>query len=149
MNAISTTQKARILLAEDNIPDQKLFARAIKKTNFQIDLDIVANGEEALEYLMNNNDTVNEESNSPPDLIMLDINMPRVNGKQVLSTIKQDPKLKCIPVVVYTTSNQNSDIAECYKLGANCYVTKPSRLKETLNTISKITEFWLRIVALP
>lgn len=148
MQMTSANQHARILLAEDNIPDQRLFERAIRKSEYNIDLDIVADGEEALAYLLRKDDPVDDSSNRSPDLIMLDINMPRVNGKQVLSAIKQDPELKCIPVVVYTTSDQTSDIVDCYKLGANCYVTKPSRLNDTFNTISKIAEFWLSVVAL-
>jgi len=106
----------------------------------------VTNGEAAMEFLRNESDFAGAPR---PDLILLDLNLPRKSGREVLAEIRQDPTLETIPVVVITTSHAEADILASYKLHANCYVVKPVALEEFLSVVKSICEFWLRVVKLP
>ena len=135
-----------ILLIEDNPGDVRLTREALKENKVHNNLFVVEDGVEALAFLRKEN----QYANSPrPGLILLDLNLPKMDGRQVLAEIKADPKLKRIPVVVPTTSEAERDIFETYNLHANCYVTKPIDLDQFITVIKAVEGFWLTIVKLP
>ena len=135
-----------VLLVEDSEADIRLTLEAMKDAKVFNTLHVVRDGEEAIDFLRQ---TGKHEGVPRPDLIILDLNLPRKNGKEVLADIKSDESLKTIPVAVLTTSSAERDIIESYNLGANCYLTKPVDLQQFLNVVSQIEEFWLSIVRLP
>ena len=119
---------------------------AFKESKFYHKLYIASDGEEAIEFL-NQKGKFNDVPQ--PDLILLDLNLPKKNGREVLAEIKRDPKIKRIPVVVLTTSNAEEDIINSYNLHANCYITKPVEFDQFLDKVKKIEDYWLTIVRLP
>jgi chemotaxis family two-component system response regulator Rcp1 len=135
-----------ILLIEDNPGDVRLTQEAFKEGNMAVDLSVVMDGVEAIKYLRKQAPFENIDT---PDLILLDLNLPKKDGREVLKDIKVDPELRLIPVVVLTTSNAESDILNSYKLYANCYINKPVDFDSFFNVIKKIEEFWLSTVMLP
>lgn len=138
-----------ILLVEDNPADQQLTIRAFKKGRVQTDLQIVNDGQEAMDYLMNVGKFADKNLAPRPDLILLDINMPRKDGKQVLKEIRANENLKIIPVIMLTTSDQEKDIIDSYNLGVNSYISKPVRINDFIEVISKLEEFWFTLCMLP
>ncbi len=139
-------KKIEILLVEDNIGDQRLTIEAFKDSRVCNKLNIAGDGVEALEFLRKEG----KYANSPtPDLILLDLNMPRKDGREVLAEIKLDEKLRRIPVVILTTSLAEADILKTYNLHANCYITKPVDLDQFLQMIKSLEDFWFSIVKLP
>ena len=138
------TRKAHIMLVEDNISDQVMVERALEDGKIACDLTILSNGQKALESLreMVLLDTL-------PDLILMDINMPVLDGKQTLQEIRTDAELKLLPVVMLTTSNRDKDILESYRLGVNAYLTKPVLDSEFIKTIQQLENFWFELVVLP
>jgi two-component system, chemotaxis family, response regulator Rcp1 len=137
---------ARILLVEDNPSDVRLTVEAMKEGKVESDLTVVGDGEEALEFL---NRTGNHQDAVRPDLILLDLNLPKRSGHEVLAEIKSSPDLKSIPVVVLTTSSDEDDIQGTYELHANCYITKPADLDQFIGVVRQIDEFWLHVACLP
>jgi chemotaxis family two-component system response regulator Rcp1 len=135
-----------ILLVEDNPGDVRLTQEVFKEGKVRNQLNVAWNGEEALAYLRREGRFA---SASRPDVILLDLNLPRKGGREVLAEIKADPKLQCIPVVVLTTSQADQDIVESYKQHANCYIVKPVDLDNFINVVRTIEGFWLQIVKLP
>ncbi len=135
-----------ILLVEDDIADIELVKECLKKSPSAVNLNVVTNGEEAMKYL--NNQGVYAQA-SKPQLILLDLNMPKKDGRQTLAEIREDDKLKTIPVIVVTTSESEADIEKVYRLGANSYVTKPFDLEKFCHMIHTICEFWLKTAKLP
>lgn len=135
-----------ILLVEDNPGDVRLTQEALKEARVKNTLNVVNDGVEAMEYLRHEG---KYENVSRPDLILLDLNMPRKNGLEVLSEIKADDGLKKIPVVILTVSKNDEGIVKSYNLHANCFITKPVDLDQFLNVIKSIENFWLTIVKLP
>ncbi|PKM86883.1 MAG: response regulator [Firmicutes bacterium HGW-Firmicutes-12] len=135
-----------ILLVEDNLGDVRLTKEALKEAKILNNLSVVEDGVEAIAYLHQEGkyNTV-----CRPDLILLDLNLPRKDGREVLEIIKTDSELKCIPVVVLTTSEAEQDILKAYDLHANCYITKPVNLQQFMSVIKSIEDFWLSIVRLP
>ena len=131
-----------ILLVEDNIGDIRLTQEALKESNLLVNLRVVRDGLEAME-LLRRVDTPN------PDLILLDLNLPRKDGREVLQEIKSDAELKRIPVVVLTTSEAESDILATYGFHANCYITKPVDMDQFIKIVKMLNEFWFTIVKLP
>ncbi|MGD9787272.1 MAG: response regulator [Sulfuricellaceae bacterium] len=131
-----------ILLVEDNPGDVRLTEEALKEGKVQADLSVARDGEEALAWLR-------RADRKLPDLILLDLNLPRKDGREVLQEIKADPHLKSIPVVVLTTSDAEQDITQAYALHANCYITKPVDLEQFIQAIRAIDDFWLTLVKLP
>ena len=134
-------KKARlqILLAEDSADDVSLFARALKRAEVAIDMDVVNDGNEALQYLRR----ANHYASAPiPDLMFLDLNMPKKNGHEVLVELKKDQHLKAIPVIVLSTSDAPTDIMDSYASGATCFITKPEDFEELKNFVRKLYEFW-------
>lgn len=135
-----------ILLVEDNPGDIRLTQEVLKEGKVQNTLSIVENGVQAISFLRKEN----EYQDAPtPDLILLDLNLPKKDGREVLLDIKNDPELKKIPVVVLTTSQSEEDILKVYDLNANCYISKPVDFGEFIDVVKSIENFWLSIVKLP
>jgi len=135
-----------ILLVEDNPADVRLTQEALKEGKVRNNLHVARDGIEAIEYLRR----VGKHAGSPrPDLILLDLNLPRKDGREVLADIKADAELKAIPVVVLTTSAAEADIFKSYKLHANCYIQKPVDLDQFVQVVKSIDDFWLTVVRLP
>ena len=135
-----------ILLVEDNPGDVRLAQEALKEGTLPTRLSVVGDGVEAVAFLRQEG----QYADSPrPGLILLDLNLPRKSGHEVLADIKQDPDLKRIPVVILTTSKSERDITEAYNLHANCYVTKSVDFDQFMDTVKSIEDFWLRTVKLP
>ncbi len=135
-----------ILLVEDNPGDVRLTMEGLNEGKVRNNLHVAKDGVEALAFLRHeaqHSDAVR------PDLILLDLNLPRKDGREVLSEIKADPTLKTIPVVVLTTSRAEQDVLQSYQLQANCYITKPVDLEQFITVVKSIEDFWLTIVSLP
>ena len=139
-------KEVKILLVEDNEGDIVLTLEALKEAKFSNGIYVVKDGEEALQYLRKEG---RFEKAWTPDLILLDINLPRLDGKEVLAEIKKDPKLMVIPVVMLTTSDSEKDIMESYHNHANCYITKPVDFQKFMEVVYVIKNFWISIVQLP
>jgi chemotaxis family two-component system response regulator Rcp1 len=136
----------RILMVEDNPDDVELTVEALKDGKVANILTVVRDGEEAMAYLRGEGEY---QGSVRPDLILLDINMPRKDGREVLKEIKDDPRLRRIPVVILTTSAAEEDILHTYDLHANCYITKPVDFDQFLRVVKSIENFWLTVVKLP
>ncbi|KKD37460.1 MAG: response regulator [Limnoraphis robusta] len=135
-----------IFLVEDNRGDIRLIQEALKRSTVAHEVVTVRNGMDAMSYLHREG----EYSDAPrPDLILLDLNLPRKDGREVLAEIKADPSLKRIPVVVLTTSKNDDDISQSYNLHVNCYITKSRNLSQLFEIVKGIEEFWLKIATLP
>jgi len=135
-----------ILLVEDNEGDVRLTREAFKEGRVANRLEVVSDGVEALRYLRREGP---HKEAIRPDLILLDLNLPKMDGREVLEKIKTDPQLKRTPVVVLTTSNAEDDIVRTYDLHANCYITKPVDFENFVGVVRSIDEFWLNTVTLP
>ncbi len=143
---MSSLKPIEILLVEDNAADVRLTEEALKEGKVRNNLHVARDGMEALEFLKRQGKHANA---TRPDLILLDLNLPRRDGREVLAEIKNDPDLKLIPVVVLTTSSAEADILKSYKLHANCYITKPVDLEQFVSVVKSIDDFWLTVVRLP
>lgn len=135
-----------VLVVEDNPGDADLIKETLENGKVRLEISIVADGVQALCYL---HKTSPYESTTLPDLILLDLNMPRMDGRQVLSEIKKHDDFIRIPVVVLTSSDAEQDIVKSYELGANCYVTKPVGLEAFQSIVSSVHDFWFTVVKLP
>lgn len=138
-------KEVNILLVEDNEGDIVLTIEAFEEGKIKAGINVVKNGQDALDYLFRRGDYENAEK---PDLILLDINIPIINGLEVLKEIKNDPILRKIPVIILSTSSNQKDINEAYQNHANSYVIKPIELEEFLSAVLKIEEFWLQLTTL-
>ena len=146
MNSQTMGRPVEILLVEDNPGDVRLTVEALKENKLHNNLHVVGDGEEAMAFLRRES----EYADVPrPDLILLDLNMPKKDGRETLAEIKEDPDLKRIPVVILTTSQAEEDVLKTYDLHANCYVTKPVDLDQFIKVVKAIEAFWLTIVRLP
>ena len=141
-----TGKPIEILLVEDNPADVRLTQEALKEGKVRNNLFVARDGVEALEFLRRQGPHANA---TKPDLILLDLNLPRKDGREVLADIKNDDTLRSIPVVVLTTSSAEADILKSYNLHANCYITKPVDLEQFVQVIKSIDDFWLTVVRLP
>jgi chemotaxis family two-component system response regulator Rcp1 len=142
----SRAEPIEILLVEDSPSDVDLTREALADTKVHNNLSVVGDGAEALAFLRREG----QHADAPhPDLILLDLNLPKMGGREVLAEIKNDPDLRRIPVVILTTSAAEQDIIESYNLHANCYVKKPVDLDAFLHVVRSIDNFWLAIVKLP
>ena len=139
-------RSAEILLVEDNPGDVRLTIEALRDSKVQNQLNVVRDGVEALSFLRREGAFVNAVR---PDLILLDLNLPRKDGREVLAEIKADARLRTIPVVILTTSQDERDVLRAYDLHANCYITKPVDLEQFMTVVRSIEDFWLTIVTLP
>lgn len=135
-----------ILLVEDSPADIRLTEEALKENKIKVNLHVVKDGVEALEYLRKEKGYAHSVL---PDLILLDLNLPRKDGREVLKEIKEDPILHLIPVVILTMSKNEEDILLTYKYHANCYITKPLDFNKFIDVVKKISNFWFTVVRLP
>ena len=146
MNAKQIVRPIEILLVEDNPADVRLTMETIKDYKVKNRLEVVGNGEDAMDFLRRKGKFADKMR---PDLILLDLNLPGKDGREVLAEIKVDPDLSRIPVVVLTSSEAEQDIIKAYDLHVNCYITKPVGLNEFVKVVKSIEDFWLTIVKLP
>lgn len=146
MTVRMTNRPIEILLVEDNLGDARLTQEALKEGKVRNNLHHARDGVEAMEFLRREG----PHGDAPrPDLVLLDLNLPRKDGREVLSEMKEDPDLRLIPVVVLTTSEAEQDVLRTYQLRANCYITKPVDLEKFITIVRSIEDFWLTIVRLP
>jgi chemotaxis family two-component system response regulator Rcp1 len=146
INGPTAGRPVEILLVEDNPGDVRLTIEGLKEAKVHNNLHVVSDGVQAMEFLRR---AGQHASAVRPDLILLDLNLPRMDGREVLSAIKSDAALKTIPVVVLTTSQAEQDVLRSYELQANCYITKPVDLDQFITVVRSIEDFWLAIVTLP
>ena len=142
----SAPRAIEILMVEDNPGDVRLTREALKGAKMWAQVHVVEDGVAALDYLYRR---APYESALRPDLILLDLNLPRMDGREVLAIVKGDPTLRLIPIVVLTTSQAEEDVLRAYHLNANCYVTKPVDLEKFMVVVKSIDVFWLTVVTLP
>lgn len=135
-----------VLLVEDSPGDVRLTREALKEGKVRNNLNVVSDGVEAMEYLLREGAYANA---TRPDIVLLDLNMPRKDGREVLAEMKADKNLRRIPVVILTTSEAEQDILRTYDLHANCYLTKPVDLDQFISIVKSVEDFWLTIVKLP
>ncbi len=146
MNPQSTPRPIHILMVEDDPADVRLTREALKNKKVLTTMDTVEDGLEAMAYLHKEGAYADKPR---PDLILLDLNMPRMDGREVLLEIKNNPGLRSIPVIVLTTSEGEEDILSAYEMNANCYITKPVDWKQFIRVVELIEDFWLTVVRLP
>lgn len=138
-----------ILLVEDNPADVKITQRAIKESGLPVDLIVVRDGQEAVEYLMHEGASSGANSWRAPDLILLDLNLPRMTGLEVLERIRSTPTLRSVPVVVLTTSKRQEDVERMYAAGANTYMEKPQEFGRFVVVLQTIHRYWMDLALLP
>jgi CheY-like chemotaxis protein len=131
----------RILVVDDSSADVRLLQEAVREQRLDADLTAVEDGEQALAHL--------RSGNAPPDLILLDLNLPRLDGREVLRILKRDPALLSIPVIVLSTSTSPADVRACYALHANAYLVKPMAIDDLSELVRAVRDFWLRLARLP
>jgi len=146
MTGQETLRSIEILLVEDNPGDVELARVALRMSKVHNMLNVVEDGEAAMAYLRRQGEYAETRR---PDLVLLDLNLPRKDGREVLAEIKGDPGLKRIPVVILTTSKAEEDVLKSYDLHANCYITKPIDLSQFMKVVKSIEDFWLTVVVLP
>jgi two-component system, response regulator len=136
-------KEVEILLVEDNPNDAEMTLRALKKNNLSNEVLVVKDGEEALDYLYTRGEYEQRGLDCRPKIILLDLKLPKVDGKDVLRTIKNDPEKKVIPVIVLTSSKEERDIVESYQLGVNSYIVKPVDFDKFFKAIDEVGLYWL------
>ena len=146
MSDMDANQKVEILLVEDNPGDVVLFMEALEETRVQTNLNTVEDGEEAIFFLRR----LGRFKYAPrPHLIILDLNLPKLNGREVLQEIRSDAEFNAIPVIILTTSKSDKDMLESYRLHASCYIVKPVDLKNFMAVLKETAHFWLNVARLP
>jgi chemotaxis family two-component system response regulator Rcp1 len=146
MRDLPNAEPIEILLVEDNLGDARLAEEALKESKVRNNLHHVENGVEAMRFLHRQAEYAHVP---PPDLILLDLNLPKKDGREVLAEIKEDPELRLVPVVVLTTSEAERDLVKSYDLHANAYIVKPIDLDRFIDVVQAIENFWFTIVKLP
>lgn len=144
-----TYQPITILMAEDDPEDRLLTKEGFEESRLVNDLRFVKDGEELMDYLRRRGQFSDARESPRPSLILLDLNMPRKDGREALAEIRADPELRCIPIVVLTTSKAEENIVRSYTLGANSYITKPVTFDGLVQALQALSVFWLEIVELP
>ncbi len=142
-------KSAIILLVEDDPDDQELTKRALEGSKLRNALRIVDNGEHALDYLFHRGEYADPKTSPRPDLILLAMNLPKLDGRAVLKEIKESAELRRIPVVTLSTSSQEEDILRSYDLGVNSYITKPLRMEGFIKVVRDLERYWFELVVLP
>jgi chemotaxis family two-component system response regulator Rcp1 len=146
MNMEKMGRAVQMLLVEDNLGDIRLTKETLRDAKVMVNLHVVGDGVEAMAFLRKES----KHANAPrPDLVLLDLNLPKKDGREVLAEMKQDPDLRRIPVVILTISNGQEDILKSYNLHANAYVTKPLNLEQFAKIVKAIEDFWFTVVKLP
>lgn len=143
---MTSAQLVRILLVEDSLADVELTLEALEDAKLANEVHVVRDGADDLDYVHQRNGS---EGAWRPDLVILDLNLPRRSGQEVLADLKADPDLRRIPVAVLTTSSAEADVVRSYDLGANCFLTKPVDVDQFLHIVQSIEDFWLGLVRLP
>lgn len=138
-----------IVVADDDDDDRLMTKEAFEELKILNELYFVKDGVELLDFLYHRNQYANRETSPRPGLILLDLNMPRMDGREALKIIKQDESLKSIPVTIFTTSKAEEDIIKSYNLGVNCFVTKPVTYSGLVNIVKQLNSFWFELVELP
>jgi two-component system, chemotaxis family, response regulator Rcp1 len=146
MNPLASSRPIEILLVEDNPGDVRLTREVLRDGKISNHMSVASDGEEAMDLLYRKGQYAGA---ARPDVILLDLNLPRKDGREVLDEIKQSPELRSIPIVILTTSAAEADIIKTYNLHANCYIVKPVDLPQFINVVKYIQDFWLTIVKLP
>lgn len=147
---MSTNGKSEVILLVDDDPDDlHMMRRALEKNGFSRDVYTVGDGEELLDFLRHSGKFAPPSASPTPALILLDLNMPKMDGREALAEIKSDKKLQCIPVVVMTTSAAERDISQAYELGSNSFISKPITLTELIEVTRVLGQYWFRVVKLP
>ncbi|EAU63196.1 two-component response regulator [Stigmatella aurantiaca DW4/3-1] len=136
-------------MADDDADDRELAREALRVSQVPSDLRCVEDGEELLEYLSRSGRYSDPRTAPSPGLILLDLNMPRMDGREVLRTLKKDPLLKRIPVIILSTSRRDEDVLKSYDLGANCFITKPGSFSELIQVMKVLDACWIQIAELP
>jgi two-component system response regulator len=142
---MNNNQSIEILLVEDNQSDVELVLRAFKKSNLANKIHVVTDGAQALDFIFCTGAYSDRSIKNPPKVIILDLKLPKVDGKEVLRRIKSDERTKVIPVVIMTSSQEESDVFESYHLGANSYIVKPVDFEKFANTITELGLYWIFI----
>ena len=143
---IGAEQRVRVLMVEDSSDDLLMLEAALEQGSAPIDLHVVTDGDAATRFLRREGEFADA---ARPDLILLDLNLPRKDGREVLLEVKLDPDLRRIPIIVLTTSGAERDIVESYQHGANAYITKPFELDELFSAVRKFEDFWIKLARLP
>ncbi len=146
MTNICEAKPANVLLVEDNEDDVELTLEALEDSKIRMEIHVVSDGMSAMAFLRREGEYADKPR---PDLILLDLNLPLMHGREVLKEIREDPNLTCIPVVILTTSEDEGDICKAYQLHANCYISKPVDFLQFTEIIKQIEGFWLQLVKLP
>lgn len=139
---------AKILLVEDDPADREIVTRFLDESKFRNEVDTVSDGEEALDYLLGDSSDTDGNGHRP-DLVLLDLNLPKLDGREILKRMNETTGLKEIPVVVLTTSDEEEDVHRSYGLGASSYITKPVDIEQFSEVIQSLSQYWLEIVVLP
>lgn len=142
-------KRVKILMADDDAEDRILTKEAFEESYLLNDLEFVEDGQELMDYLNKEGKYANVENHTLPGLILLDLNMPRKDGREALREIKSHPVFRKIPVIILTTSKAHQDIIRTYDLGVNCFITKPVSFQELIEVTRALGRFWLEIVELP
>lgn len=132
-----------ILLVEDDAQDEKLILRALKKVNLANEVDVVRDGQQALDFLFCKGEFAGRDGSNLPTIVLLDINLPRVNGLDVLAKLRADPRTRLLPVVILTSSDEEQDRLRGYECGANSFVRKPLEFAEFAETVARLGVYWL------
>jgi chemotaxis family two-component system response regulator Rcp1 len=146
MTATVAPRPVEMLLVEDDPGDVRLLVEVMRRSQFHVHLSVAQDGKEALAFLRREG----SHADAPcPDLVLLDLNLPRMDGRELLAVMKSDPALKHLPVVILTTSEREEDVVSCYRAHANCYITKPVTLPQFIRVVCSLNDFWLTVVRLP
>jgi len=146
MTDLHDVKPAQVLLVEDNADDVELTLEALKDSKVRMEVNVVSDGLAAMKFLRREGEYTDKPR---PDLVLLDLNLPLMDGREVLQEIRKDPDLTDVPVVVLTTSQSEADICKAYEMHANCYITKPVDFLQFSNIVRQIEGFWLQLVKLP
>jgi CheY-like chemotaxis protein len=138
-----------ILLVEDNPADIKITQRALRESDLSVDLIVLRDGEEALDYLLRRGNYADDPTWRNPDLILLDLNLPRLSGQELLTRIRSEAELNTVPVIVLTTSHRQEDVEAVYAAGANTYIEKPQDFTRFVQVLQTIQRYWLEMALLP
>lgn len=138
-----------LLIANDDEDTRFLMQEAMREVQLAIKIEFVEDGEQVLDYLYRRGEYADSSNWHQPDLILLDLNMPRLDGRETLSSIRSDPDLQQIPVAIFTTSHSSGDILLCYRLGANSFISKPVTFEGLVEVMKTLSQYWFEIVSLP
>jgi CheY-like chemotaxis protein len=146
---MKNTRKVTILIADDDEDDRLMTREAFEEVRILNEIVFVKDGVELLDYLYRQGEFSNPEASPRPGLILLDLNMPRMDGREALTMIKKDANLRSIPVTIFTTSKAEEDVVRSYNLGVNCFITKPVTYAGLVEVVKQLNSFWLELVELP